>query len=57
MTPFGGWLILPSMSTDDNDFFAARALAEFGYGSAFSLGARVVAAANDLNPATGQTEQ
>jgi hypothetical protein len=45
------------MSTDDNDFFAARALAEFGYGSAFSLGARVVAAANDLNPATGQTEQ
>ena len=57
MTPFGGWLILPRMSTDDNDFFAARANAGFGCGSAFSPAARVVAAANDLTRATGQTEQ
>jgi hypothetical protein len=45
------------MSTDDNDFFAARAMAEFGYGSAFLPAARVVAAASALTPATGQTEQ
>jgi hypothetical protein len=45
------------MSTDDNDFFATCAKAEFGYGSAFSLAARVVAAANDFTPATGETEQ
>jgi hypothetical protein len=45
------------MSTDDNDFPAARAMAEFGYGLAFSLAALVVAPANDLNPPTFQTEQ
>jgi len=45
------------MSTDDNDFFAARAKAELGYGSAYSLAGRVVAAANDFTPATGQIQQ
>jgi hypothetical protein len=45
------------MSTDDNDFLAARAKAEFGCRPAFSLGACVVAAATNPNPATGQTEQ
>jgi len=45
------------MRIDDNDFLAARAMAGFGYGSAFSPAARVVAAANDLTPATGETEQ
>jgi hypothetical protein len=45
------------MSTDDIGWFAARAKAEFGYGPAFLLGARVVAGANDFKPATGQTEQ
>ena len=57
LTPFRGWPIIPSMSTDDNDFPAARAMAEFGYGLAFSLAALVVAPANDLNPPTFQTEQ
>ena len=57
LTPFRGWPIIPTMSTDDNGFFAACAKAEFGYGSAFSLAARVVAAANDFTPATGETEQ
>ena len=45
------------MNTDDNDCFAAGAMAAFGYGSAFSPMSRVVAVANDLTPATGQTEQ
>ena len=48
---------MPSMSIDDTDFLAARAKAGFGCGSAFSPAARVVAAANDLTPATGKTEQ
>ena len=55
LTAFRGWLILPGMSTDDHGLFAARGKAEFGYGPAFLLGARVRAGANDLNPATGQT--
>jgi len=45
------------MSTDDNDFFAARAMAEFEYASAFSPVSRVVAVSDDLTPATGQTQQ
>jgi hypothetical protein len=45
------------MSTDDDDFFAACVMVEFGYRSALSVAARVVAVANDLTPATGQTEQ
>jgi hypothetical protein len=45
------------MSTDDNDFLAAGAMAEFGYGSAVSPVSYVVAVANDLTPATSQTEQ
>jgi hypothetical protein len=45
------------MSTDDYDFFAVRAKAGFGYGSAFLLAARVVAATDGFTPATGQTEQ
>jgi hypothetical protein len=45
------------MSIDDNDFFAARAMAGFGYGPAFSLAAWVAVAASALTPATGQTEQ
>jgi hypothetical protein len=45
------------MSMDDNDYLAARALAEFGYPSAFAPAASLVAAANDLNPATRRTQQ
>ena len=57
LTPSQGWPILPCMSMDDNDFRVPRALAEFGYPSAFRPVASLVAAANDLNPATRRTQQ
>jgi hypothetical protein len=45
------------MSMDDNDFRVPRALAEFGCPSDFTPAASLVAAANDLNPATRQAQQ
>ena len=57
LTRFQGGSIMPSMSIDDNDFLAACAMAGLGSPPDLFAAARVVAAANDLNPATGRTKQ
>jgi len=44
------------MSTDDNDFLAACAMAAFGCGPALLPVSRVVVIADDFTPSSGHTE-